>query len=279
MNKLTVIYSLSTAPHLARHPKTAFSMEKFEIYTAALSSLTRRRAENHTIMHTDTNGAQYLRRTGLDCLWNEVKTTLPDDLNGINPMMFWAAGKLFALNATPAPVLMLDTDFIAWTLPALNAQVVCAHREPLNPATYPPVSRFNMRKGYQFPDFDYSLEPLNTAFIYMNNDDFKQKYVHIAFEFMRAAIDGEDYLTYMVFAEQRLLPMLAKAHGISVGTLMEYGGLHNQERYTHTWGAKQVMRDNPAEYERFCEKCKARLCADYPEFVHIIDLIERTDTT
>jgi hypothetical protein len=275
MNKLTVIYSLSTLPYITKNPNGVFKIDRFELYTAALSSLTRRRAGNRTVMYCDTLGADYLNKVGISDLWDELLTAIPDDLNGINPKMFWAAGKLFALNAAECPVLMLDTDFIAWQLPELTADIVAAHSEPLDADTYPPIGIFNMKRGYEFnPRFDYTLEPLNTAFIYMNNQSFKQEYVHRALEFMNAAVDCDECLTYMVYAEQRLLPMLAKLHGISVDTIMSYDELHNQRRYTHTWGAKRIMRGNPKQYGRFCEKCRQRIMSDFPEREYIISKIE-----
>jgi hypothetical protein len=225
-------------------------------------------------MHCDSRGADYLREIGLAELWNELTVTIPDDLDGINPKMFWAAGKLFALQAVSCPLIMLDTDFIAWSLPELCGDVVAAHREPLSPNTYPPIEHFKMR-DYKFSDdFDYTLEPLNTAFLYMNNDQFKLDYVDNAMDFMKSAQSTDDYLTYMVYAEQRLLAMLAACRKIEVSTLMQWGQLHNQSRYTHTWGAKRVMRDIPAEHERFCRKCADRIKTDFKQWEYIIKLID-----
>ncbi|MCL1865958.1 MAG: hypothetical protein FWF82_00950 [Oscillospiraceae bacterium] len=300
MNKLTVIYSLSTLPYYAKakqeiSPKDGlcssdgriltskepeslpggFRLDRFELYTAALSSLTRRRDGNRTVMYCDSRGAEYFRKAGLLSLWDEVKTTIPDDLDGINPRMFWAAGKLYALNSTPCPLLMLDTDFIAWKLPEFDSDIVAAHREPLLQNIYPPVTTFRMKPDYIFDKrLNYSAEPLNTAFLYMDNDGFKQYYVHNAVRFMKSAESCGDYLTYMVFAEQRLLAILADNHKIKVGTVMEYGKQHAQKSYSHTWGAKQIMRNKPEQCERFCEKCRNRIRTDFPDWGFIIDLIK-----
>jgi len=192
--------------------------------------------------------------------------------------MFWAAGKLFALQATPCPVLMLDTDFIAWNIPEFGSgcELVAAHRENLSPNIYPDISHFKMNNYTFKKELDYTLQPLNTAFIYMNNDEFKQYYIDCSFEFMKSAQDSDDFLTYMVYAEQRLLAMLAKFKGIKVDTILDISSLHMpQKNYTHTWGAKQVMRDIPEERERFCEKCRIRIRSDFPELEYIIDSIER----
>jgi hypothetical protein len=261
---MTVIYS--------RAGNTA--IDRFELYTAALSSLTRRRAGDYTIMHCDTRSAEYFVRIGLADLWDEMRVTIPDDLGGINRRMFWAAGKLFALKSMPCPVLMLDTDFIAWQLPELGEGIVAAHREELKEEIYPPVTHFRMKPGYRF--IGSSARPLNTAFLYMNDYEFKQYYTDRSIEFMKSARDCDDYLTYMVYAEQRLLAVLAEQQNIKTGTLFELHEAHIQRRYTHVWGAKQVMRDIPPECEAFCEKCRARIRRDFPKHTHIIEMIEST---
>ena len=277
---MTAIYSLSTLPHYSRNTHTSdFKLDKFELYTAAISSLVCRRNGVTTHMHCDTGGEAYFRRIGLAALWDNLTITIPDDLDGIDPLMFWAAGKLFALRETSAPLMMLDTDFIAWELPSTeNADVIAAHREDLAPHIYPDISSFNMNEGYAFPNYDYHTLrtfPLNTAFLYIRDEAFKQRYVAKSLEFMKAAQRGGNTLTYMVYAEQRLLALMCESVKIRVGTLLEYGKpFHEQNKYTHTWGAKRVMRENPRELERFCEKCRVRIRNDFPEWEYIINCIE-----
>ena len=53
---------------------------------------------------------------GLIDIWDGIENVIPDDLEGINPKMFWAAGKLFALREISAPLAMIDLDFILWTV-------------------------------------------------------------------------------------------------------------------------------------------------------------------
>ena len=58
--------------------------------------------------------------------------------------------------------------------------------------------------------------------------------------------------TYMVFAEQRLLAMCAEkkhAHATALSDLPAlFGGAQNGY-FTHIWGFKQQMRENPKLYE------------------------------
>ena len=43
-----------------------------------------------------------------------------------------------------------------------------------------------------------------------------------------------------------------------------FGGAQNGY-FTHIWGFKQQMRENPELYEDFCRRCAARLQKDFPE--------------
>ena len=72
----------------------------------------------------------------------------------------------------------------------------------------------------------------------------------------------------MVFAEQRLLAMCAAKRRARVKALSDlpalFGGAQ-QGYFTHIWGFKQQMRDEPALYEDFCRRCAARLRRDFPD--------------
>ena len=78
---------------------------------------------------------------------------------------------------------------------------------------------------------------------------------------MRGTDEKNDRLKYMVFAEQRLLPMCAKIAGVSIGAFSDLGKLFSEQerRFTHTWGMKQQMRDNHALRYDFCKRCINRI--------------------
>ncbi|MCL2637818.1 MAG: hypothetical protein FWD48_05540 [Oscillospiraceae bacterium] len=248
--------------------------EKFDLYNTVLSALTWRKYNGEIVHICDSESAQFYSKLGV---WDAVKPLIPDDLEGINPQMFWAAGKLLALREVSSPVVMLDKDFIVWKKLDLGSSIIAAHREDLHSDIYPDVSYFQMKPEYTFnPAFDYSVLPLNTAFLYLPDEDFKQFYVNMAIEFMKSAHDCNDNIKYMVYAEQRLLALCADYLKQPVETLLEKDKIFElQDDYTHLWGEKQKMRENP-EYEReFNARCKARIRRDFPEFEQVIDLIER----
>lgn len=274
MNTVNAIHIVSTAPFFARGGKE-YSVEDFDLYCTALSALNWRKYNGKISLYADKRAAEYYERTGFSALWDEVSVCLPDDLDGIDPEMFWAGGKLLALAKAPAPVVMLDTDFIVWKPLPFGEEIIAAHREELMPHVYPPLKYFRAR-GHIIPDFSESVLPLNTAFLYLPDGDFKEFYTSQAIAFMKSAEKASDPLCYMVFAEQRMLAMCADYLGAPVKTLLDKDALFfPQDSFTHLWGAKQAMRDDPKLRAEFLANCRRRLCADFPEYAYFCDIIDK----
>ena len=253
-----------------------YEVEDFEILTSILSALKWREKNGSITMITDSVGEEYYRKTGLDVIWDSVENAL--DSVDVNPDVFWAAGKIFALSRQSAPVAMIDTDFIVWETidPNSLSDVTVIHFEDLYPDVYPPKEHFNV-KDYSFDeDFDWHLKACNTAFCIIKNDDLLKYYTEQSIKFMRHTDEKDDRLTYMVFAEQRLLPMCAKKLNKSVAAFSDLKRLfeNGENCFTHTWGMKQQMRDNGALRYDFCRRCINRIVHEYPHMYRIMKNIE-----
>ena len=238
---MQAFHSNWTRPFFIRNPHMEYRIEPFELLTTALSALEWRRENGSIRMICDTPAKRYYESLGLCFLWDDgvypLLDTMPED---INATAFWAAGKLYALSAVPSPCVMLDTDFICWK------------------------SISNLLDG---PD-TAAIHREDTALAYFGNDEFRRYYTDTAIRFMRCSPDADDTLTYMVFAEQRLLAMCAEKKHARAAALSDlpalFGGAQNGY-FTHIWGFKQQMRENPELYEDFCRRCAARLQKDFPE--------------
>lgn len=251
-----------------------FFIEDFDIFTTILSALKWREKNGTIKMATDSVGYDFYKSRNMLGLWDEVTTELDDIPDTINPQQFWAAGKLFALNNTSVPTAVIDTDFIVWDRLAFDnlGDITVIHREELYSDVYPDIYHFRMRRGYVFnPNLDWRLNPANTAFYVMKSQILRDTYIAEAMEFMANAEDG-DSLTYMVFAEQRLLPMCANILGIGIKELSNIKKLFSDgERYfTHTWGMKQQMRDDAQLRYDFCMRCARRIRDDFSEYLSVI---------
>lgn len=222
-------------------------------------------------MICDSVAARYYNALGLSFLWDDGIYPLLDAVpHDINAHAFWAAGKLYALSAMPAPCVMIDTDFIVWKPLAellTNCDAAAIHREDISSDIYPDSQALGCTHGFDFSAFDWSIRPLNTALAFFGCDVFRRYYTDTAITFMRNTPDADDMLTYMVFAEQRLLAMCAEKQQVRVTALSDLPSLFDgtqQGYFTHTWGFKQQMREDSSLSDGFCELCAARLCTDFP---------------
>ena len=271
--RMNAIHIISTAPFFARGGKQ-LRTEDFDLYCMALSALAWRKYNGKISLYIDKRGWEHYQSLGLGRLWDEVRVCVPDDLEGIDPVMFWAGGKLFALREADAPIVMIDTDFIVWKPLKFGRELIAAHREDISPDIYPPLGFFKTR-GHALPGFDDSVLPLNTAFLYIPDNDFKEFYTSQAIAFMKSAENTGDVLRYMVFAEQRMAAMCAEYTCTPVKTLLDKDNLFfPQDAFTHLWGAKQAMRDNPQLRGDFLDRCRSRLKAEFPEYSDIADIID-----
>ncbi|MCH5211360.1 MAG: hypothetical protein J1F01_10415 [Oscillospiraceae bacterium] len=251
-----------------------YETEDFEILTTILSALRWREKNGKITMITDSEGEKYYQKINLTSIWDGVENIL-DDID-VNPDVFWAAGKIYALSRQSAPVAMIDTDFIVWETIDAAKDAAVIHYEDLYPDVYPGKEYFKM-KDYAFDDeFDWSLKACNTAFCVINDEELLKYYCEQSINFMRHATEQADYLKYMVFAEQRLLPMCAKKLGKSISAFSDLGSLfgENEKRFTHTWGMKQQMRDNHELRNDFCFRCINRIVHEYPYMYDIMKNIE-----
>ncbi len=275
---MNAIHVNSTAPFFFRHPDEEYTIERFSLYCTVISALEWRKNNGAVFMVTDHIAAEYYRRNGIDEVWDSVLELLPEDCEGIDPEMFWAAGKLIALRDIPENAALVDEDLIIWKKLSLSqTAVTCAHREYLSQDIYPDPDLFGVQGFPMLDRLDKEALPCNTAFLYIPDDSFRQFYANQSIAFMKAASRNRcgDRLCRMVFAEQRLLAMLCALTGTEVNTLMDMNKLFiSQDDYTHLWGAKQAMRDNEEQRRDFLERCRRRIRNDFPEFEHIIGAID-----
>ena len=266
--------TLWSSPFFARHPGKSFAVEDFELLTTILSAMEWRKHNGSIRMYSDQTACDYYRKLGLDILWDDGLYPILDQAipEHVSPDCFWAAGKLYALADMPAPCVMIDTDFIVWQPlePDIRHDALAViHREAVHNEVYPDISQLKTQCRF-YPDRpDWDAEACNTALSYFRDPDFKDYYTRHAIGFMEHSPEADDPLTYMVFAEQRMLALCASACGTPIHALSTLPELFSpsQKKFTHTWGFKQQMRDNPRLRQAFCRDCLARIAQDFPDLL------------
>ncbi|MDR3766976.1 MAG: hypothetical protein Q3Y08_08115 [Butyricicoccus sp.] len=264
------------APFRVRHPDAPYQVAPFELLTTVLSAFFWQKNGGSIAMLCDRTAASFYQERGLSALWNGgIHTVLEDIPPEINPHIFWAAGKLFALRTFAAPCVMLDTGFIVWkSIESLlnDAPLAVIHREDILPEVYPGPEAFPAAAGFDFSSLDWTVQPANTALSYFGDPDFTTVYTDTAIDFMRRSQGADNALTYMVFAEQRLLAMLAQKQGVPLLALSDLPALFTsgQTYFTHVWGFKQQMQQEPTLLEGFCRRCASRLRRDAPAWADVL---------
>lgn len=255
-----------------RNPQQ-FSLFDFELFTIAISALEWRKHNGFIKLVTDNRGAEYINRCGLTEVWDSIEILLDEMMPlGINEDVFWAGAKIYALSRQKTPCVMIDLDFILWRpieFRHFYRDLAVIHREDIYQPVYPPKDFFRFKDGWQLPDWlDWSVRPCNGALVYFGSNRFVRDYTAFALDFMQNAATRDDRLSYMVFAEQRWMAMCAEKLGIPIHELSSLAGLFDgkQKYFTHIWGYKQKLRDNPQEADKFCRKCGDRLKHDFPDF-------------
>lgn len=261
-------YSIWTKPFFSRNKDcNNFFMADHELLTFVLSVTMYQKFNGKCSIYLDDVAEEYLNRLGLLSLFegNIYKLQVDED---IDPNIFWAAGKIFAMNVHENPFVMIDTDLIIWkNLDELldDAQIFGIHRERISDEIYPNPFNFKMNdifRGYLIDSIkDYlDVRPLNTALLYSSNRELILDYTNNSIDFMKNCYEKDDYLRPMVFAEQRLLPIYSHKYNLKTKTFCEYAeDINNQQYFTHLWGHKDILKFNYHERVKFNKRVLERL--------------------
>lgn len=277
------IHVNSTAPFFA-HAKNegkAYQVEDFELLTTILSALKWRKNNGEIKLYTDSIAKAYYASLDLLDVWNEIDTETIEQANEtytLNHLMFWAGAKIFAMQNETEPFFMMDTDFIVHEnierLIERETDLVCIHLEDLYLNVYIDPIYLKKKAGYEFPtEFDWSTPAVNGALVYHGNIELKNYYCQEAIRFMDGNLENAmESGSQMCFAEQRMLGMCARVKGVEVKAIMDHWKLWDADQpsqgfpFTHTWGWKQVMRDNDSERMRICTQLLGDILAYFPAY-------------
>ena len=235
-------------------------------------------------MYTDQIGAEYYYKLGITKIWDEgidVNTLESLKIN-TNYNVFWSFAKPLVFGEETTPFFMMDTDMIVWNNIShlINGDLMVIHSEPFDEFNaYMPKQFLLAPPGYVWEDWDWTATPCNTALLYCAHNQLKNYYSEKAFEFMHnnsIEEDFKDFCTYVLFVEQRLLPMCAKKLGVEIKPFIDgrdrnhlMDGSKNN-LFTHLWTYKSILRTNKYHRKKLCLRCIDRILTDFPEYVHTL---------
>ncbi len=259
-------HTLWTKPSFLK--KDPYKMNNAEILTMVISALMWRKYNGKIKLFTDKEGLNFIEKNNLSDIWNEIDVSvLENNTYSIDPTIFWAAGKLIALEASTCPCVMLDTDLIV--VNSINnilsgSEITALHSEPLNSEVYINPNYLKKPNGYNFPIFyDWNVLPSNTAFLYISDNRFRNFYLEQSKSFMFNNFEKPmENISQMVFAEQRLLSICAAIKDIDIHYLLESPYSLNNATIVHLWGFKEVLRKNSVLEKLFIDKLINRFNKD-----------------
>lgn len=228
-----------------------FNMNEAEILTMVISALMWQKYNGPIKLYTDKQGYEFILKHGLPGLWNDGIDTeiLESNTYPIDPVTFWAAGKLIALEAHAGPCVMLDADLIVVRCIhdlLENAVITALHTELPEPDAYLHPSLLKLPRGFKFPGYyNWNIAPSNTGFLYIRDEPFKTFYLNESKKFMFYNSEKpKELVSQMVFAEQRLLSICAYHKGLPVDYLLTDPFSLSNNNVIHLWGFKRLLQEN-----------------------------------
>ena len=261
-------------------PMSKIEIPDYELVSLIASVFYYKAHSGPMYLVADRRGIDYLTSIRLIALYDKVIELEVD--NKINPSIFWAAGKIFSHAQMPCPSVSVDMDAIVWkpVYHVANSSVaVGLHTEPNDWPTYRnkwpsivgPWSNVNPK----------GVEPINTCIIAFLDSDFKKQYIDSCLLFMRSLsslnissqkinwIHGPSYVDEMVFAEQMILPLIAKKMNRLITTVTSYNRFNDHisenSKVTHLWNSKRSYRDHFRAREAFIHDMIDMLIHAFPK--------------
>jgi len=269
----------------------------------ALSVLEWRRWNGRALLFCDRRYARYFDRIGLMSLWDAVDEETIESANSleINPASFWSIARLLAFAAAAIPFASIDCDLIVWRSLASefkSGEIAFTHWESTAVSPWYPRPRdLSTPVTYRVDERrDWSLRAANVSLAYFGNGEVRDTYVSEALRFTvgNTAPPRPDLgvAPELLFAEQRLLPVVAAELGVAVKPFIEATYSPELEKFethdprfgkwepprvgdqstgiTHLWMYKRSLAPGSAALLSLEAELTARLRFDHPVAAEVL---------
>ena len=192
-----------------------------------LSILSWKKFHGRIELYTNEGHLADLKARGMDALYDKIDTKILKTAPELDESKYWSFNKLYVASKLKAPFVLIDTDLYIEEPLDFNEEMAFQgfHFESFN-VDFP---------GNHYLDFDNSLPskwigrwnkelmPINTAILFMNNQQLIKEWYECALEIASQSnqieVNDEVYSYYMTLVEQRLLPMLSSERGLKYSPL------------------------------------------------------------
>jgi hypothetical protein len=196
-----------------------FSLPDLELLSliASVSNWSILYPESRRSLYCSISVFEYLRNLEILHLWEDINTSELEDPDSIDRRPFWAASKIKIIKNLKSPFIMMDCDLFFtkrfFDLEDFLAYDVAANCVELGNMLYPSYKDKFLRDMITQDQTQFSWDnthAFDVSFLYIGNDDLREKYSDLAFKWMEelSIQNPNDPMlngNYMIFCEQKIL--------------------------------------------------------------------------
>jgi len=295
-----------TEPWSYKYPGKVYKQQQYELLVQLLSVLYWKRHHGPIKLYTDDTGVKYYNSLNIPLLDLYDDVHILDPIQGIDPGIFWAGGKIVSIQNETAPFVMLDLDlFITDNLiPEFKGHdLVFSHYETLNHPVYPNPKDITPN-GVNLSDYNWTILPGNVCLTYFGDEKFKDRYTSESIQYMKSFENLKElhfpdkHNSRMVYAEQRLLTCIADDMKLKFKPLINdiYNSNTNHVKYNgnelnageepswfsvgsdsnigtipihHTWGYKHLLVNKGIKL-LYVESLQKLIRQEFPEYTQYL---------
>jgi hypothetical protein len=287
------IYTLWAQPR----PDARAELTRLELLLLVLSVLEWRRWNGPATLYCDQAYARYLDRIGLIDLWDRVDDGVlssaierDDDQVG----SFWTIGRTLAIATADVPFASVDCDLIAWRSLADTISgdgIAFTHWESTEVSPwYPHPGTLHTPESYDLDlRRDWTRRAANVSLAYFGSAAVRDAYVTEVLRFglgnPAEVPNGLDVAPELLFADQRLLPVIAAEFGVPAVPVVDAVWSPRFDRFvqhdprfgpwdplavadqptgiTHAWFHKNLLEPHDPRLIKLGDELTAKLWSDH----------------
>lgn len=287
---MLTFHSIWTKPAIAKGNQD-ITLWDFEWLTW-LAGILYARQYGDVVLVADERGKQFAEKAGLSQFYDEIVLGLDEIPEQVDPEIFWAAGKLYAipllkrlLDIDPhdGPIASLDWDCIPWNYPTEQQDIMCLNLESLQWPWYK-----DCREKYEKfvpKEVNWKLPPANNGIFHFNHYKHMLAYGDLSIGFMEKfgkAACSQNYFDQpryvygdaMTFAEQQLMATAAWHSKRIIEPFLAPradGFLQPNNFFTHLWTTKNLYRAFPEARVHYTNQLIRTLRQRFPEAQRILE--------
>jgi len=203
--------------------------EEINYLVQIASILFWKKNEGKISLYCNSEYLNFIKKWGIDILYDEINTECLDKIQYKEYLdKYWSFCKIEAavdISKKDKDFVIIDTDL--WIQETINIdsnfQFIGYHPEQsLNHPDNPYVDPINFMNKKDLKLFDWSINPINCAFLYLNSKELINEWYKWSLKVIRDNKDSDkrDMSADTIFIEQRLLPIIANTLDMNVGTLI-----------------------------------------------------------